>query len=135
MPTPTANGTPWKCTEAPAGLLDAVLPAGSSQAALVDHARAWVRAARADDGAKAKFTATNAPRRAIGPADAARMSPALAQARSAVAASAHADACFDSVQTGLTQGWSAAVAAERAHLVRLRRTPEARAKLQAFLAR
>ena len=31
--------------------------------------------------------------------------------------------------------WDAAVAAERAHLVRLRHTPEARAKLGAFLTK
>jgi hypothetical protein len=63
------------------------------------------------------------------------MEAALAAARAAVPASAHADACFDCVRIGFTSGWDAAVAAERAHLVRLRHTPEARAKLSAFLVK
>jgi len=40
---------------------------------------------------------------------------------------------LDAVRTGLTQGWDAALACERAHLVALRHTPEARARLDAFL--
>ena len=43
------------------------------------------------------------------------------------------DACFHCVHVGLTNGWEAAVGAERAHLVRLRHTAAARAKLSAFL--
>jgi hypothetical protein len=52
-----------------------------------------------------------------------------------VPASEHAEACFDCVTIGLARGWEAAVAAERAHLVRLRHTPAARAKLGAFLSK
>ena len=78
---------------------------------------------------------SQAPKHAISPVDAARMEPALASARAAVPASPHADACFDCVHVGYTHGWVAAVAAEQAHLVRLRHTPEARAKLTAFLSR
>jgi hypothetical protein len=63
------------------------------------------------------------------------MGTALASARAAVPTSAHAEACFDAVHTGFTRGWDAAIAAERAHLVRLRHTPEARAKLTAFLSK
>jgi hypothetical protein len=63
------------------------------------------------------------------------MDAAVASARAAVPPSPHADACFDCVGVGIARGWDAAVAAERAHLVRLRHTPEARAKLTAFLAR
>lgn len=146
--TATANGTPWKCTDVPAGLFDVMAPAGSSQEVLVEEARRWVRAqgagGSAPAGAAGVATATAAragagslaaPRRAISPADAARIAPALQQARTAVLASAHAHACFDCVEQGITHGWERAVAAERAHLVRLRHTPEARAKLQAFLSR
>ena len=60
---------------------------------------------------------------------------ALAAARAEVPPSDHAAACLDCVATGLSQGWDAAVAAERAHLVRLRHTPAARAKLGAFLTK
>jgi 3-hydroxyacyl-CoA dehydrogenase/enoyl-CoA hydratase/3-hydroxybutyryl-CoA epimerase len=134
----TANGAPWPATGVPAGLFDRVLPSGSSQEALIAAARDWIAAQRGggtSGGATTRFPAVAAPRRAIGPADAGRIQPALARARAAVPTSAHAAACFDCVETGLARGWSAAVAVERAHLVRLRHTPEARAKLQAFLSK
>ena len=131
----TANGTPWKCADVPAGLFAAVLPAGSTQAQLVDEAKRWIRAEHAATHGGSAFAPQHAPRRTITPADAPRMEAALAAARATVPASAHADACFDCVRTGFTEGWAAAVAAERAHLVRLRHTPEARAKLGAFLSK
>lgn len=126
----TANGAPWKCTDVPAGLFERVEAAGSPQDALVSAAKTWVRAqpSRASVGPRA-------PRRTLTPSDAARVTPALASARATVPASQHASACFDCVQIGITKGWADAVAAERAHLVRLRHTPEARARLQAFLSR
>ena len=40
---------------------------------------------------------------------------------------------LDAVRVGLAKGWDAAIACERAHLVKLRHTPEARAKLDGFL--
>ncbi len=119
----TANGTPWKCADVPAGLFATILPAGSTTPQMIDEAKRWIRAAH------------TAPRRTIGPADAARIRPALAQATAALPATAHGAACLDCVRIGLEQGWEAAVAAERAHLVRLRHTPQAREKLAAFLAR
>lgn len=136
----TANGTPWPCTSVPDGLFARVLPAGTTQDAMITAAREWIAGQRgAPDMASTTSTSamasTSVPRRTIGPGDAARIRPALERARAAVPASAHSAACFDCVETGLSSGWSAAVAAERAHLVRLRNTPEARAKLQAFLAR
>jgi hypothetical protein len=126
----TANGTPWKCGDAPAELFDRVEPAGSSQDDLVGAAKQWIRAQE-----PGVHGTSRAPRRTLTAADAARVAPALAAARASVVASQHASACFDCVQTGITQGWTDAVAAERAHLVRLRHTPEARAKLQAFLSK
>lgn len=131
----TANGTPWKCADVPAGLFATVLPAGSTQPQLIDEAKRWIHAERAATHGGRAFAPQRSPRRTITPADAARMEAALAAARAAVPASAHADACFDCVRAGFTSGWDAAVAAERAHLVRLRHTPEARAKLSAFLAK
>lgn len=128
----TANGTPWPSTAVPTGLFDQVLPTGSTVAQMVDAACAWIHAERSRAAAPAK---RSEPRRTLSPALASRVAPALASARAIVPASAHAEACFDCVDIGLRQGWTAAVAAERAHLVRLRHTPEARAKLQAFLSR
>jgi enoyl-CoA hydratase/carnithine racemase len=129
----TATGAPWKCADVPAGLFAKVLPAGSTQSQMIDEAKRWIHAERA--AAPAAFAAHNGPRRTISPAETARMGTALASARAAVPASAHAEACFDAVHAGFTRGWDAAVAAERAHLVRLRHTPEARAKLTAFLTK
>jgi enoyl-CoA hydratase/carnithine racemase len=135
----TANGAPWKCMDVPAGLFTQVLPAGSTQAQMVEEAKRWIhaqRATRANGAVSAgKQAPSQAPKHAISPVDAARMEPALASARAAVPASPHADACFDCVHVGYTRGWVAAVAAEQAHLVRLRHTPEARAKLTAFLSK
>lgn len=131
----TANGTPWKCTDVPSGLFSAVLPAGSTQSQMIDEAKRWIRAEHAATHGGSAFAASNAPRRTIGPADAARFAPAVTEARAAVPASSHSDACLDCVRTGLASGWHAAVAAERSHLVRLRHTPEARAKLTAFLTK
>jgi len=131
----TANGAPWKCADVPAGLFACVLPAGGTQAQMIDEAKCWIRAQHAAPAATPQFAGKQAPRQAISPRDAARMDAALASARAAVPASPHADACFDCVHIGYTRGWDEAVAAERAHLVRLRHTPEARAKLTAFLSK
>ena len=46
-----------------------------------------------------------------------------------------AKAVFHAVETGLREGWSAAVAVEQCELVRLRNTPSAREKLDAFLSK
>ncbi len=46
-----------------------------------------------------------------------------------------AQAVFHAVETGLREGWSAAVAVEQCELVRLRNTPSAREKLDAFLSK
>jgi enoyl-CoA hydratase/carnithine racemase len=133
----TASGAPWKCTDLPAGLLDRTMPPGTTREHLIDEAKRWIHAERAatGSGAAGGFAARRSPRRAIGPSDAARMQAALSAARAEVAPSEHADACLDCVATGLAKGWDAAVAAERAHLVRLRHTPAARAKLGAFLSK
>jgi enoyl-CoA hydratase/carnithine racemase len=51
------------------------------------------------------------------------------------ASTAAAIAVIDAVQVGLNEGFDAAVAREQQHLVDLRHTPEARARLSAFLKR
>ena len=138
--TATMTGAPWKCADVPAGLFATVLPVGSTQAQLIDEAKRWIRAERAATGAGATgaaegFRAQHAPRRTIHPADSARLHAAVAAAGAAQPATTHGAAILDCVRIGYTTGWDAAVAAERAHLVHLRHTPEARAKLSAFLTK
>jgi enoyl-CoA hydratase/carnithine racemase len=131
----TANGAPWKSTDVPPGLFARVMPAGSTQVQMIQEAKHWIQVEKSALSGTHVFASKQAPRCAISPADAARMEAALASARAAVPPSPHSDACFDCVRIGYTHGWPAATAAERAHLVRLRHTPEARAKLAAFLSK
>jgi hypothetical protein len=75
----------------------------------------------------------HAPRRAISPRSAAAIAPICAELDPTVGGTKHGAACIDAVRVGLAKGWDAAIACERAHLVKLRHTPEARAKLDGFL--
>ncbi len=128
----TAMGTTWSCLDAPAGLFDTTAPAGSGSEGAVAAAIAWVKSAGPN---REQFRATHAARRAIAPRNASMMTPICDALASSVGASQHGAACLDAVRTGLLHGWDAALACERAHLVKLRHTPEARAKLDAFLKR
>lgn len=56
-------------------------------------------------------------------------------AANAIPETPSATAIMECVDIGLTQGWEAACAAERAHLVRLRHTEEAKAALEKFFAK
>ncbi|MBL9120742.1 MAG: enoyl-CoA hydratase/isomerase family protein [Phycisphaerae bacterium] len=125
----TALGETWKSSEVPAGLLAATVP---TPADLRAAALAWLQAN---------------PRRgsrshpiAIDRSNADRVRTGLEAARSTIRTgpsgdSAAAAAVVDAVETGLRDGWTKAVDAERRHLIRLRHTPEARAKLEAFFAK
>jgi len=117
----TAAGETWKVTEAPAGLFDAT-------AADLDTARtaaiAWIRG-------HPRSTALSHPR-AIGPGHAPAMQ-ALQAVTPIIGASEAGRAVGSAIEAGLAHGFAAGVAAEQAHLVRLRHTPEARARLEAFL--
>jgi hypothetical protein len=75
----------------------------------------------------------HAPRRAISPNNAAAITPVCDELTPKVGGTKHGAACIDAVRVGLAKGWDAAVACERDHLVKLRHTPEARAKLDGFL--
>lgn len=136
----TATGVAWKCTEVPAGLFASVLPAGTTVEVMIQagkraiHALHAARSGGMAVGGCQSSEQSFAPR-SMTPEDAGRMKPALERARKAVPASLHADACFECVQIGCTQGWVAATSHERASLVRLRHTEPARAKLLAFLSK
>ena len=90
----------------------------------------WVRSQDVSTGC---FVAMHAPRRAISPRNATATAPVCDGLAATAGATKHGAACLDAVRVGLAKGFDAAVACEREHLVKLRHTPEARAKLDAFL--
>jgi enoyl-CoA hydratase/carnithine racemase len=59
----------------------------------------------------------------------------LANAKTSTQPSEAASAVFHAVETGIKDGWTAAIAIEQCELVRLRNTPVAREKLDAFLSK
>jgi hypothetical protein len=126
----TATGATWSCHEAPTCLFDVRAEAGSGAEGAIAAAIKWVKA---QDAATGCFAPMHAPRRAISPRNATAIAPICEELTAKVGGTGHGAACIDAVRVGLAQGWDAAVACERAHLVRLRHTPEARAKLDGFL--
>ncbi len=128
----TATGRTWPIGDAPQCLFDVRADAGSGAEGAIAAAVAWVKAQDASSGC---FAPMREPRRAISPRNAAAIAPVCDELAASVGATTHGAAVLDAVRVGLAQGWDAAVACERAHLVRLRHTPEARAKLDAFLKR
>lgn len=122
----TAAGTPMNFDEASdAGLFDAV---AGAQDDLLAVAAQWVANQRTPtrDGAPSRHIARAAAKAAVLEAfDASRSSLETTQAGAA---------CVRATDAGLTQGWSAALQTERDELVRLRNTPEARERIEAFFA-
>lgn len=125
----TALGETWKSSEVPAGLLAGTAPTpGDLRAAALD----WLR--------KNPRSSSRPHPIGITPANAAAIRSGREAAFSTIrsgpsAESAAAAAVFDAVEVGLRDGWTKAVDSERRHLIRLRHTPEARAKLEAFLSK
>lgn len=126
----TATGKPMNFDEArDSGLFDAV---ADSPADLLDTARRWV----AEQIKAGAVTRDGAPSRWIGRSDV--VSDCLAAfdaVRDDLPSTDAASSVADAVNAGLTQGWQAALDCERRHLVRLRRTPEGAAAIQAFFER
>jgi hypothetical protein len=110
---------------------------------LREAAIAWLRANPRRSGAtssRAHPTAIvpagdRAADRAADSGAANRIRAGLEAARSTIPPTTAAAAVVDAVEVGLRDGWTKAVDAERRHLIRLRHTPEARAKLEAFFAK
>lgn len=119
-----ATGETWKSTEIPSGLFAQSLPTGTD---MREAALRWVRA-------HSRTVARSTPL-AIDSSNAERVRAGLEEVRLTIAATPAAEAVMDAVAIGLADGWGAAVEAERQHLIRLRHTPEARAKLEAFFAK
>lgn len=129
----TAEGRPLTFDQAAsAGVFDAV---AASPGELIQTAARWLQS----PGARAGATRSNrdgAPARWNGRMGRApRVLEALDQVRPELPKTAAGAAVADCVNIGLTQGWAAAIAAERRHLVRLRHTPEARGAITAFFAK
>lgn len=122
----TATGEPMPFdTAAAAGLFDRVVEPGG----LLDAARRWVLE-RPQPGTRGR---DGAPLRWIGRSGlAAGVLGALDLVRPDLPQTPAAQAVAACVDAGLTQGWAAALAAERANLVRLRSTPQGRAAIGAF---
>ncbi|MSR40907.1 MAG: hypothetical protein EXS10_03280 [Phycisphaerales bacterium] len=128
----TATGATWACESAPTCLFDAKAAAGSGSEGAIATAIEWIKA---QDVTMHAFHATHAARRAIAPRNAATITPICDALALTVGATKHGAACIDAVRTGIAHGWNAAIECEREHLVKLRHTSEARAKLDAFLKR
>ncbi len=102
-------------------MLKTDLPRTAEQAA-----RRWIAAQRG---------LAHRPIRAIDHANAAAIGAALVSVRPALPDTGAASAVADCVEAGVQNGWEPAVAREQSHLVRLRHTPAARERLEAFLKR
>lgn len=126
----TATGQTNPVNAIPTGLFDLAVTAGDDALrAALDWLAAHPR------------TASRSQPTAIHAGNAADIRSGLATARADIAKNTAentvkndaANAVLDCVEIGINEGWQAALAAERAHLVALRRTPVAREKLAQFL--
>ena len=104
----------------------------SSQADLIPACRRWLQGAAAKRGV-VDYSEIDPWRKS--PAQATKTLLALDRARVDLPQSDTAQAVLEAINTGLTQGYQAALAVERRHLVRLRHTPAAKQALAAFFAR
>lgn len=110
------------------GMFDRVAPAVDG---LVTTCGEWLVEASAR-----RRERSEAPSRWIGRPDRAPAAlRALDQVKGDLAGAEPARAVAECVNAGLTGGWSAALATERASLVRLRGRPESKAAIEAFFAR
>jgi enoyl-CoA hydratase/carnithine racemase len=126
----TATGQTMLVEEArSAGVFDAFAPSPDE---LLPTAKRWI----IDRAREGRAERDGAPSRWIGrPAHAAGCLQALDACRDELAPTGSSAAVLDAINAGLTQGWQAALDCERQHLVRLRRSPEGRAAIQAFFER
>lgn len=103
-----------------------------SQAELIPTCLAWLRTAT-QNAAGASFSEVDPWKKSPGQATKTLLS--IDRARSDLPVSEQATAVLEALNLGLTQGYQAALDAERRHLVRLRHTPKAKEALAAFFAK
>jgi len=119
----TANGRAMKSDVADEmGLFDVTV---TDAAELVPAARAWV-------GAQERPVRNGMPSRCIDESNAGAMQGALVEARGELGTEEHVEAVCDAVGVGIADGWGAAIACERDHLVKLRHTQPAQDAINAF---
>ncbi len=118
----TADGKPCMVSDLPEGLIDVFVETPDE---LQEVAETWVT----------NQNPTQPFPKAICPGKCDKYSVALETARSETELTEAARGVFLAVETGINEGWAAAVAIEQCELVRLRNTPTAREKLDAFLSK
>jgi enoyl-CoA hydratase/carnithine racemase len=118
-----AAGETKKLEELPPGLVDRVVDNGGD---LFEAAVRWIETHTPPAGPRPKHI-DESNRQAV--------EHGLASVRERLPDTAAAHAVVEAVEIGITDGWAAALAAERRLLVSLRHTPTARSKLEAFLAK
>ncbi|MCP4836811.1 MAG: enoyl-CoA hydratase/isomerase family protein [Phycisphaera sp.] len=123
----TCSGATFKATEIPDGLVEILVPRRD----LLDAASEWIRD---HSGAHADRIARGTPA-SIDSDNGSSISAGLESARPKLADTDAARAVTECVETGIRDGWNAALEAERRLLTGLRHTPAAREKLESFLAR
>lgn len=128
----TAAGRPLTYDEAvAANLFDAIAP---NPADLLPMAAKWLSTPAARTCAT-RQARDGTPSRWIGRTRASATLRALDETRPDLPKTEAAAAVADCVNIGLTQGWQAALAAERTHLTRLRHTPAAKDAIANFFAK
>ncbi len=123
----TCSGTTFKATEIPDGLVELMVPRRDLSACAVN----WIRDHRE---AHADRRSRNTPE-TISAGNQRVIAAALESVRADLPDTDAARAVVECIEIGLTDGWAAAIAAERRLLTGLRHTPAARERLEAFLAK
>jgi enoyl-CoA hydratase/carnithine racemase len=121
----TCTGTPFDATDIPTGLFAKHISVGES---VVEVAAAWIHANQ-------KIQKLRSPLSIADPQFHQATFAALEQLETGLPNTKAARAVVDAIKTGLKHGFQAGVLCEQKHLIELRHTPEARARLDAFLKR
>ena len=118
----TATGKPFLSTDMPSGLVAELV---ATPEELQSAAENWLQGAKPGNTPCPVITNDNADSCQNG----------LSKAKDTLEANESVKAVFLAIETGIADGWAAAVAIEQCELVQLRNTPEAREKLETFLSK
>ena len=118
----TATGTPFMSNDLPKGLATQIVDTPET---LQEIAELWIQ----------ENATCGATQLGMQPDSADDWNEGLDVAQETIEGSEATRAVLYAVETGIQEGWSAAVAVEQCELVRLRNTPVAQEKLNAFLSK
>ncbi len=118
----TATGAPFMISNLPSGLIDVLVDTPEQ---LQGAAESWLQSQKA----------TSTKPKAIESKQGDTYKAALEIAKADIQQTEASDGVFKAIDTGIHEGWNAAVAVEQCELVRLRNTTAAREKLDAFLSK